>query len=93
MDREQRIVITGVGTVTCVGIGRDAMFKNLLAGKSGIDTITTYDASIQTTRIAGEVTDFEPTDYLDRKLARRIGRYAQFGLVAAREALDQSGLD
>lgn len=93
MDREQRIVITGVGAVTCVGIGRDAMFKSLLAGKSGIDTITTYDASNQKTRIAGEVTDFEPSDYLDRKMARRIGRYAQFGLVAAQEALDQSGLD
>ncbi len=93
MDVERRIVITGVGAVTCVGIGRDAMFKNLLAGKSGIDTIKTYDASNQTTRIAGEVKDFDPMDYLDRKLVRRIGRYAQFGLVAAQEALDQSGLD
>jgi 3-oxoacyl-[acyl-carrier-protein] synthase II len=69
------------------------MFDSLITGKSGIGRIGAFDASNLSCQVAGEVRGFEPADYMDRKMARRIGRYAQFSIAATREALAQSGLD
>jgi 3-oxoacyl-[acyl-carrier-protein] synthase II len=93
MKPEQRIVITGMGAVSPVGLNCVDTFKGLSAGKSGISKISSFDASHLSCQIAGEVKDFDPANYMDRKMARRIGRYAQFSIAATREALDQSGLD
>ena len=93
MNLEQRIVITGMGAVSPVGLNCHETFESLIAGKSGIARIASFDPSHITCQIAGEVKDFEPADYMDRKMARRIGRYAQFSIAATREALSQSGLD
>jgi len=93
VNPEKRIVITGMGAVSPIGLDCQETFEGLTAGKSGIARITSFDPSAITCQVAGEVKDFDPTDYMDRKMARRIGRYAQFSIAATREALAQSGLD
>jgi 3-oxoacyl-[acyl-carrier-protein] synthase II len=90
---DQRIVITGMGAVSPVGLNCQDTFNGLAAGKSGIARISLFDPSGIACQVAGEVKGFEPADYMDRKMARRIGRYAQFSIAATREALAQSGLD
>ncbi len=93
MNLEQRIVITGMGAVSPLGLNCRETFDGLVAGRSGIARITSFDPSGIACQVAGEVKGFDPTDYMDRKMARRIGRYAQFSIAATREALAQSGLD
>ena len=89
----KRVVVTGLGIISPVGIGKDSFWKSLLEGKNGIGKITLFDAAEYSAQIAGEVTDFEPTDYLDRKDARHMDRYAQFAVVAAQLAIKDAGLD
>jgi len=93
VNLDQRIVITGMGAVSPVGLNCQETFDNLVAGKSGIARISLFDPSAIECQVAGEVKGFDPTLYMDRKMARRIGRYAQFSIAATREALAQSGLD
>jgi 3-oxoacyl-[acyl-carrier-protein] synthase II len=93
VNTEQRIVITGMGVVSPVGLNCQETFDGLVAGKSGIARISLFDPSGIACQVAGEVKGFEPADYMDRKMARRIGRYAQFSIAATREALAQSGLN
>ncbi|TAL06166.1 MAG: beta-ketoacyl-[acyl-carrier-protein] synthase II [Chloroflexota bacterium] len=81
-----------MGALSALGPGVASMWDGLLAGRSGIRTIEAFDPSRLTSRIAGEVRDFDASGVLDRKDMRRTDRYIQFGLVAAREALDQAGL-
>ena len=90
--QRRRVVITGMGMLTAVGNDVPASWAGLLAGRSGIGPVTGFDASRLTVRIAGEVKDFDSSGVLDRKDQRRTDRYIQFGLVAAREAMDQAGL-
>jgi 3-oxoacyl-[acyl-carrier-protein] synthase II len=87
----QRVVITGLGVVTSLGLDTKTLWENLLAGKSGVGPITVFDASEFTTRIAAEIHDFNPENYMERKEARRMDRFVQFGVAAARMALDDSG--
>ncbi len=91
MDRK-RVVITGMGVISVFGTGLAAYWENLKAGKSGIRRITQFDASQFPCQIAGEVPDFDPTLYMDRKEARRVPRSAQFGLAAAKLAVEDAGL-
>jgi len=93
MNTEQRIVITGMGAISPVGLNSQETFDNLVAGQSGVSRVSQFDPSRLACQVVGEVKGFEPTDYMDRKLARRIGRYAQFSIAATEEALAQSGLD
>jgi len=88
----RRVVITGMGLVTPLGNDLPTSWAGLVAGRSGISTIDAFDPSRLTVRIAGQVRDFDSSRVLDRKDQRRTDRYIQFGLVAAREAMDQAGL-
>jgi 3-oxoacyl-[acyl-carrier-protein] synthase II len=89
----RRVVVTGLGFVSPVGIGVEASWSALVAGKSGIGPITLFDASTFPTRIAGEVKNFDPTQFMDRKEARRNDRFIQFALAAADMAVKDSGID
>jgi 3-oxoacyl-[acyl-carrier-protein] synthase II len=88
----KRIVVTGVGAITPLGIGAKATWEGLLAGRSGIRKIQHWDASKLEVQIAGEVDGFVPRDHMDFKLAKRMDRFAQFGVASAREAIEQAGL-
>jgi len=88
----KRIVVTGVGAVTPLGVGLKATWDGLLAGRSGIRKIQHWDASKLDVQIAGEVDGFVAKDHMDFKQAKRMDRFAQFGVAAAREALENSGL-
>lgn len=90
---KKRVVVTGLGVIAPVGIGKDNFWQALVQGKSGIKPITRFDASELPTRIAGEVRDFEPADYLDKKEARRMDRFAQFAVAASKMAIEDSGLE
>jgi 3-oxoacyl-[acyl-carrier-protein] synthase II len=89
---KKRIVITGLGGVTVLGSSIDLFWEGLLAGRSGIRRITQFDASPFPCQIAGEVPDFDPNPYIDRKEARRIPRFGQFSLAAATQAVMDAGL-
>jgi len=89
---DRRVVITGLGTINPVGATVDATWKNLLSGTSGIGRVQRIDVSDLPSKIAGEVSDFEVTDYIPKRLARRMDRYAQFFWVAARDALADAGI-
>jgi len=88
----RRVVVTGMGLVTALGNDVQSSWDGLVAGRSGIRTIESFDPSRLTSRIAGEVRDFDASGVLERKELRRTDRYIAFGLVAAREAMDQAGL-
>ena len=85
-------MVTGMGMLTALGNDVASTWEGLLAGRPGIRTIDSFDPSRLTAQIAGEVQDFDSSHVLDRKDQRRTDRYIQFGLVAAREAMDQAGL-
>ncbi len=89
---ERRVVVTGMGVVSAVGIGVEATWTGLVAGRSGVRRIDSFDPERTDSKIAASVLDFDPSHVLDRKEIRRADRYTQFGLVAAREALDSAGL-
>jgi 3-oxoacyl-[acyl-carrier-protein] synthase II len=91
-ERPRRVVITGMGTVIALGSDVGTTWEGMVAGRSGIATITQFDPSRVTSKIAGEVKDFDPSAILDRKDIRRTDRYIQFALVCSRQALDQAGL-
>lgn len=86
----QRVVITGIGAVTPVGIGKDVFWNALINGESGIGPITLIDISLFPTKIAGEVKQFDPALYMPKKEARRTDRFAQFAVAAAKMALEDS---
>lgn len=94
---KRRIVVTGVGLVTPVGIGVKESWKNIVEGLSGISNITKFDTNSFSTpfssTIAGEVKNFDPKEYLNSKDARRMDTFIQYGLVAALEAFNDSGLE
>jgi 3-oxoacyl-[acyl-carrier-protein] synthase II len=87
-----RVVITGMGAVSVLGTGLHVFWEGLLAGRSGIRKITQFDASTFPCKIAGEVPDFDPGQFMDRKEARRVPRSTQMALAAARMAVEDSGL-
>ncbi|MFM1650729.1 beta-ketoacyl-ACP synthase II [Brevibacillus sp. B_LB10_24] len=90
---KRRVVITGVGVISSLGNDAAVFWNHLLEGKSGIDKITSFDVSDYPTQIAGEVKDFDPEAYMDKKDARRTDRFAQFALAASKMALQNAKLE
>ncbi len=88
----RRVVITGLGLVTPVGIGVEQTWKSLSAGQSGIAEITRFDTTDYQTKIAAEVKDFNPEDFMPKKDAKRVEPFIAFALAASRMAIDDSGL-
>jgi 3-oxoacyl-[acyl-carrier-protein] synthase II len=89
---DRRIVVTGMGVISPVGLDVPTMWQHLVAGQSGIGPITLFDTSEYGVHIAGEAHGFDPTDYMSVKDARRVDRFGQFAIAALEEALAQSGL-
>jgi 3-oxoacyl-[acyl-carrier-protein] synthase II len=84
---KRRVVVTGVGVVSPIGIGKETFWQSLLSGKCGIGLVTHFDASSYPCKFAAEVADFEPGDYFNLKDARRLSRGSQFAIVSTRQAL------
>ena len=88
-----RVVVTGIGLVTPIGLNSESTWNSLVAGRSGIDYISLFDAEGYESRIAGEVDNFDASAALGRKEARRLDRFSQFACVAALEALEHANLN
>jgi len=93
MDKKKRIVVTGMGVVSCFGTDVKKFYQSLLEGKSGIRPIESFDVEEYPTRFAGEVTDFEVGDYMEKKQARRVDPCIRYAIVAGKKALESAGLD
>jgi 3-oxoacyl-[acyl-carrier-protein] synthase II len=89
----RRVVITGLGVITSIGNDKKAFWENLTAGKSGITHVTRFDASEYTTRIVGEVKDFDPLLYFEQKQLKRMDLFCQYAVACAVQALEDSGID
>ncbi|WP_370538791.1 beta-ketoacyl-ACP synthase II [Synechococcus elongatus] len=89
----QRVVITGLGAITPIGNDPTEYWQGLLAGRNGIDLIRGFDASRHACKIAGEVKDFDPNQYMDRKDAKRMDRFAQLAVAASRQAVSDAKLE
>lgn len=89
----KRVVITGLGAITPIGIGKDNFWKSLLEGKSGIGPITRFNAENHDAKIAAEVKDYNPQDYFDKKEAKRMDKFAQFAVAATSLAFKDGNID
>jgi 3-oxoacyl-[acyl-carrier-protein] synthase II len=92
MDK-RRVVITGMGVVTPIGIGLKEFWEGLISGRNGVELITRFDTSNFDTRFAAEIKDFDPTQFLDRKAINRMDRFTQFAMASSIMAMDDSGLN
>jgi 3-oxoacyl-[acyl-carrier-protein] synthase II len=88
----RRVAVTGMGAVTPLAVGVEPTWEGLLAGRNGIARIQSFDPESYASQMAGEVRDFDPVDFIDRKQANRTARFTQFALAATAEAMEQSGL-
>jgi 3-oxoacyl-[acyl-carrier-protein] synthase II len=93
MENNRRVVITGMGVVAPNGIGIEQFWDSLVNGRSAVRKITRFDASSYPSQIAAEVPDFDPTDYMDPKTAKRLAKFAQFSFAASQMAVEDSGVD
>lgn len=89
----KRVVVTGVGAITPIGKNCNDFWSGIKEGRNGVDTITAFDVTDFKCKIAAEIKDFDAAEYIDKKDARKMDRYTQFGFIAAREAFENSGLD
>lgn len=89
----RRVVVTGMGAVTPIGIGIDAFWDGVQQGKTGFGPITGFDTTDYKCKLAAQVTDYDPTQSMDKKAARRMERFSQFAVTAAGEALQDAALD
>ncbi|SHH09020.1 beta-ketoacyl-ACP synthase II [Tepidibacter thalassicus] len=90
---KRRVVVTGIGCVTPIGVGKENFWNNLKRGVCGIDKITRFDATDFATQIAAEVKDFQASDFIDKREARRMDRFTQFAVASAKMAIEDSELD
>jgi 3-oxoacyl-[acyl-carrier-protein] synthase II len=93
MKRSRRVVITGVGAVTPIGTAADGLWSGLEARRSAVRTLTRFDPSPFRSKIAAEIPDFRPQDFLDAKRAKRLDRFSQLAVTSARLALRDAALD
>lgn len=90
---KRRVVITGMGVVTPIGIGLQEFWQGLMEGRNGVELITKFDTSKFDTKFAAEVKNFDPLNYLDKKAAKRLDEYAQFAIGSTTIAIEDSGLN
>jgi 3-oxoacyl-[acyl-carrier-protein] synthase II len=90
---EHRVVITGLGAVTPIGIGVDTFFEGLKAGQNGIAQVTHFDVTDFRSKLAAEVKDFQPEEWIDKKSAKRMDRFTQYAIAASAMAIDDGGLE
>lgn len=90
---KKRVVVTGMGAITPIGNSVDAFWESVKQGKIGFDKISYFDASEYKCKLAAEVKDFNAADYMDKKAARRMEQFCQFAVAAAKEAMEDSGID
>jgi 3-oxoacyl-[acyl-carrier-protein] synthase II len=83
----RRVVVTGIGAITPIGSGSDGLWRGVLAGKSAVRRVTRFDASPFRSQVAAEVNDFDPHQYIEPRVARKLDRFSQFGVVAAIQAM------
>jgi len=88
----RRVVVTGLGAVAPIGIGKDSFWQNLVAGKSGVARITHFDPSNFDSQIAAEIKDFDPGNFMEKKEARKLARFIQFGIAASKLAVEDAAL-
>lgn len=91
--KKRRVVITGLGVVACNGIGRDNFWKANIEGRSGIGKITCFDSQAFDSHIAGEISSFDPCQYMSAELAKKVDRFVHFGLACTKMAIQDSRLD
>lgn len=91
--KNKRVVITGMGIISPIGTGKEAYFKSLKEGVCGIDLITKFDTEKYDAKIAAEVKDFDPANYIDKKECKRMDRFTQFAVAAAKMAVEDAKLD
>ncbi|TET52516.1 MAG: beta-ketoacyl-[acyl-carrier-protein] synthase II, partial [Actinobacteria bacterium] len=89
----KRVVITGIGPVTALGKDKDSFFASLLAGKSGINKIESFDVSRYSCQIASTIKDFDPVNYMDQKAAKRMDKFSQYAIAAAKTAIEDASLE
>src|SRR3954463_1411482 len=92
MQTRRRVVVTGIGLVSSLGIGTEANWRALCAGQSGIATITKFDAAQFATRIAGEVRGFDPLRFIDKKDVKKMDAFIQYAVAASQFAMDDARL-
>ena len=92
MADRRRVVVTGIGLVSSLGIGTETNWRCLLAGKSGIATITKFDPTQFSTRIAGEVKGFDPLAYIEKKDVKKMDVFIQYAIAASQFAVDDAAL-
>lgn len=90
---KKRVVITGMGVVHSLGFGVDSFWNSIKEGKSGISVLTKFDTTNYEAKVAAVISDFEPTDYIDKKEAKRMDIFTQYAMAAAKMAMEMSGLD
>jgi len=89
---ERRVVVTGIGVVSPIGIGKDLFWEGLKSGRSGVDKITYFDTTNLPVKIAAEVKDFKPENFMDKKIIRRTDRFIQYGIAASKMAVEDANL-
>ena len=90
MTNTRRVVVTGIGLVSSLGIGTDANWAALSAGRSGVETITKFDATQFATQIAGEVRGFDPLQFIDKKDVKKMDVFIQYAIAASQFAMDDA---
>lgn len=90
---KKRVVITGMGVVSSLGIGVEKFWDSIKEGKSGISLVSKFDTTDFPTKVAAEIKEFEPTDFIDKKEAKRMDRFTQYAMAAARMAIEKSGIN
>ncbi|HLJ68200.1 MAG TPA: beta-ketoacyl-ACP synthase II [Chloroflexota bacterium] len=92
-ERRRRVVVTGIGAVTPLGHGADGLWRGAIAGRSAVRRITRFDPSPFRSHLAAEIDDFDPADWFDSRIARRLDRFAQFGVASAWQAVSDADID
>ncbi|MFZ5986907.1 MAG: beta-ketoacyl-ACP synthase II [Bacillota bacterium] len=90
---KKRVVITGLGVISALGNDINTFWNSIKEGKCGITKVTRFDVTDMTTKVAAEMKDFDPTQYIDKKEAKRMDRYSQYALAASKMAVEMSGID